>query len=69
MWNPTDEPSVLLEYISPGAYVRFFEEVAALHGGWRSNMNKISELAAQYGQEFVQAEWLPEVITRFRLRA
>lgn len=68
MWNPTDEPSVVLEYITPAAYVRFFEEVAAMPGGWQGNRDKIGELAARYGQQFVQTEWISDVITRFGLR-
>jgi quercetin dioxygenase-like cupin family protein len=68
MWNPTDEPSVLLEYISPGAYVRFFEEETTLPGGW-SNREAISKLAAGYGQRFVETEWLADVIRRHGLRA
>ena len=69
MWNPTDEPSVLLEYITPAAYVKFFEEVAAMSGGWAGNREALSDLAARYGQRWVQADWLPGLITRFSLRA
>ena len=70
MWNPTDEPSVLLEYITPAAYVKFFEEAAAMPGGWaKEDLKVVSDLAARYGQRWVQAEWLPDVIARFGLRA
>jgi quercetin dioxygenase-like cupin family protein len=69
MWNPTDEASVLLEYISPGAYVRFFEEVAALPGKWVGDRRVLSELAASYGQRWVETEWLAEVVKRYGLRA
>lgn len=69
MWNPTDEPSVILEYITPAAYVRFFEEVAAMPGGWLGNRDKMDELAGRYGQQFVQTDWMANVITRFGLRS
>ena len=69
MWNPTDEPSVVLEYITPAAYVSFFEEVAALPGGWRGDRAKIRELANRYGQEFVETDWVSDVVARFGLRA
>lgn len=69
MWNPTDEVSVLLEYISPGAYVRFFEEVGALPGGWTGDTRPITDLAASYGQRWVETEWLADVIRRHGLRA
>jgi quercetin dioxygenase-like cupin family protein len=69
IWNPTDEPSVLFEYISPGAYVRFFEEAAALPGGWTGDRKALTELAATYGQRWVDTDWLADVITRHGLRA
>jgi quercetin dioxygenase-like cupin family protein len=68
MWNPTDEPSVVFEYITPGAYVSFFEEVAALPGGWRGDQSRVRELATRYGQQFVETDWVSDVITRFGLR-
>ena len=68
MWNPTDEASVLLEYISPGAYARFFEEAGALPGAW-TNRPAVTELAARYGQRFVETEWLADVVKRHKLRA
>ena len=69
MWNPTDEPSVLLEYITPAAYVKFFEEVATMPRGWATDRNALNDLAARYGQRWVQADWLPDVIIRFKLSA
>lgn len=69
LWNPTDEPQVLLEYITPGAYVAFFEEVAA-RGGFGASRADVDAIAAKYGQRWIRdAEWLPEVIARFGLRS
>jgi quercetin dioxygenase-like cupin family protein len=69
MWNPTDEPQVLLEYITPGAYVAFFEEVAA-SGGFGPTRADLVAIAAKYGQRWIQdAEWLPEVVARCGLRS
>jgi quercetin dioxygenase-like cupin family protein len=68
MWNPTDEVSVLFEYISPGAYVRFFEQVGALPGGWAPRP-ALTELAASYGQRWVKTDWVADVIKRHGLRA
>jgi len=69
MWNPTDEPQVLLEYIAPGAYTRFFEETAALGGFSIANREMLEKLASQYGQRWIaDAPWLPDVIQRFQLR-
>jgi hypothetical protein len=69
MWNPTDEPSVLFEYISPGSYVRFFEDEAALPGAWTGDPRALAELAAGYGQRWVETDWLADVIRRHGLRA
>jgi quercetin dioxygenase-like cupin family protein len=67
MWNPTDEPQVLLEYITPGAYVAFFEEVAAL-GGFGARHVDLDAIAAKYGQRWIRdAEWLPDVVRRYSL--
>ncbi len=68
LWNPTDEVSVVFEYISPGAYVRFFEQAGALPGGW-SNRRELVDLAASYGQRYVETDWVADVIKRHRLRA
>lgn len=60
---------MLLEYITPGAYVAFFEEVAA-RGGFGANREDLDEVAAKYGQRWIRdAEWLPGVVTRYGLRA
>lgn len=68
MWNPTDERQVLLEYITPGAYVAFFEEIAA-SGGVGAGRESLDAVAAKYGQRWIQdAEWLPAVVARFGLR-
>jgi quercetin dioxygenase-like cupin family protein len=68
MWNPTDEPQVLLEYITPGAYTAFFEETAAM-GGFSAGHESIERLAEKYGQHWItDATWLPDVVERFHLR-
>lgn len=70
MWNPTDEPVLQLEYISPGAYVEFWEEVAKLPAGWRATPAELDPIAARYGQSWLRDEpWLPDVIHRYGLRA
>jgi quercetin dioxygenase-like cupin family protein len=69
MWNPTDQPQVLLEYITPGAYVAFFEEVAAT-GGFGAGREDLDAIAARYGQRWIRdTDWLPDVIVRYGLRA
>ena len=68
MWNPTDGPLLMLEFITPGAYTRFFEEVGALSAGFRSEEAVLDAVAAKYGQRWIRdAEWLPDVMARHGL--
>ena len=68
MWNPTDEPNLQLEFITPGGYVKFWEEVAMLKGGWQSS--ETAALAERYGQRWLWDEaWVPDLIRRHGLRA
>jgi quercetin dioxygenase-like cupin family protein len=70
MWNPTDEPAILLEIISPAGFEQFFEEMSRIQGGFHpSNQVGIDELAAKYGHQFhYEAEWLPEVVAKYHLQ-
>jgi len=69
MWNPTDEPAILLEIISPSGFEQFFVEVSKIPGGFQpSNQASIDELATKYGHRFhYEAEWLPEVVAKYQL--
>jgi|SRR5579859_5366724 len=68
MWNPTDEPNLQLEFITPGGYVKFWEEVATLKDGWQSP--EAEAMAERYGQRWLRDEaWVPELIRRHELRA
>ena len=70
MWNPTDEPAILLEIISPAGFEQFFEEVSRIPGGFHpSNQARIDELATKYGHHFHhKPEWLPEVVAKYHLQ-
>ena len=69
MWNPTDSPVLMLEFITPGAYTKFFEEVGAMPAAWGSDPTVLDEVTARYGQTWIRdAEWLPDVIARHGLR-
>ena len=70
MWNPTDEPAILLEIISPSGFEQFFVEVSKIPGGFQpSNQASIDELATKYGHRFhYEAEWLPEVVAKYHLQ-
>lgn len=49
-WNPGDEEAVLLELISPGAFDRYFAELAPLlSGSGEPDFVRLAELQASYG--------------------
>jgi quercetin dioxygenase-like cupin family protein len=70
IWNPTDEPAIVLEIISPAGFEQFFAEVSRMPGGFHpSNSVRIDELEKQYGlRHHHDAEWLPEVVAKYHLR-
>jgi quercetin dioxygenase-like cupin family protein len=61
-WNATDEPARLIEFIWPGGFERFFEELAAAFdaGAGTPDPATINELADRYHTPFVM-DWVPEL--------
>jgi mannose-6-phosphate isomerase-like protein (cupin superfamily) len=51
-WNPTDEPTRILEIIAPGGFEHFFDELAALQERPDFEPPMVAEVAAHYGLEF-----------------
>jgi quercetin dioxygenase-like cupin family protein len=47
LWNPTDEPVVVVEFISPAGFEHFFEEMGALTD---AEPRTVQEIAERYGQ-------------------
>ncbi len=48
LWNPTDHPVVVVEFISPAGFEHFFEEMGALT---RADPEAMQEIARRYGQQ------------------
>jgi mannose-6-phosphate isomerase-like protein (cupin superfamily) len=48
LWNPTDEPAVVVELISPAGFEHFFEEMGALT---HAQPQTVREIAQRYGQQ------------------
>lgn len=48
LWNPTDHPVVVIEFISPAGFEHFFEEMGALT---RVEPQAMQEIAQRYGQQ------------------
>jgi len=67
MWNAGSTPARMIEIISPSGFENFFKELSDLLSAGPPNEGEVPTLAAKYGLEFGQPEWLPDVIDRFGL--
>jgi quercetin dioxygenase-like cupin family protein len=67
MWNAGKVPARMIEIISPAGFESFFREMADLAAAGTPPLDRIATLAANYGLEFGDAEWLPDVIARYQL--
>ena len=66
-WNAGDEPTRILEIISPAGFERFFRELDALGGAINADPEALMELNERYGQK-MQPDTVPELLERFNLR-
>ena len=48
LWNPTDDPAVVIEFISPAGFEHFFEEMGALE---HADPSAVRAIALRYGQQ------------------
>lgn len=67
MWNAGDTPARMIEVISPAGFEHFFREVIEMLAAGPVAADQGADLAARYGLEFEEPDWLPEVITRYEL--
>jgi quercetin dioxygenase-like cupin family protein len=67
MWNAGKVPARMIEVISPAGFEHLFREVADLVEAGPPPLDQIAALAANYGLEFGDAPWLPDVIARYGL--
>lgn len=67
MWNAGKVPARMIEIISPAGFENFFREMADLAAAGPPPLDQVATLAANYGLEFGDAEWLPDVIARYQL--
>src|SRR3954453_4256225 len=66
-WNAGDEPTRILEIISPAGFERFFRELDAMGGAINADPEALAQLNERYGQE-MQVDSVPELLERFGLR-
>jgi quercetin dioxygenase-like cupin family protein len=67
MWNAGNTPARMIEVISPAGFENFFRDLADLTAAGPPAFEAITTLADAYGLQFDQAEWLPDLITRYNL--
>jgi len=67
MWNAGQTPARMIEIISPAGFEHFFRELADLIEAGPPAFADISALADDYGLQFGQPEWVPELISRYGL--
>jgi quercetin dioxygenase-like cupin family protein len=67
MWNAGSEPARMIEIISPSGFENFFQELSEILAGGPPDPEQLMPLAARYGVQLGQPEWLPDVIARYNL--
>ena len=66
-WNAADEPTRILEIISPAGFEQFFRELDALGGALNADPEALAQLNERYGQE-MQPDSVPGLLERFGLQ-
>jgi hypothetical protein len=66
-WNAGDEPTRILEIISPAGFERFVKELSDLGGAINADPDELVALGARNGHYF-KVDSVPELVERFGLR-
>jgi quercetin dioxygenase-like cupin family protein len=67
MWNAGSQPARMIEIISPVGFENYFRDLGDLLAAGPPSLQMFQDLAAGYGLEFDEADWLPDVIRRYGL--
>ena len=68
MWNAGKVPARMIEIISPAGFELFFQAVAdVMDSGAPPDPAAVGALLAEYGLEFGEPPWLPDLIARYGL--
>ena len=67
MWNAGSVPARMIEIISPAGFEHFFRELVELLAAGPPGPTDVPDLAARYGLQFGQPDWLPDVARRYGL--
>jgi quercetin dioxygenase-like cupin family protein len=67
MWNAGPVPARMIEIISPAGFENFFRELSELLTEGPPDREVLAALAARYGIQFGQPDWLPDLAARYGL--
>jgi quercetin dioxygenase-like cupin family protein len=67
MWNAGKGPARMIEVISPAGFENFFRELTEVTSSGPLDRAVVAEIAARYGLQFGEPEWLPDIIARYDL--
>jgi hypothetical protein len=67
MWNAGRVPARMIEIITPAGFEHFFREICELVAIGLPESSDVAAIADRYGLQFGQPDWLPDIITRYRL--
>jgi quercetin dioxygenase-like cupin family protein len=67
MWNAGQVPARMIEIISPSGFENFFRELTEMLIAGPPDPAVLLPLAARYGLEFGQPDWLPDIVARYNL--
>jgi mannose-6-phosphate isomerase-like protein (cupin superfamily) len=67
MWNAGQVPARMIEVISPAGFEGFFRDLSQLMEAGPPAPEVLDELAARYGLQGGNPDWLPDVISRYGL--
>jgi mannose-6-phosphate isomerase-like protein (cupin superfamily) len=66
-WNATEEPTRILEIISPAGFEGFFHELVDIGGVAQADPEQLAALCGRYELD-MQPDTVPELLERFNLR-
>jgi quercetin dioxygenase-like cupin family protein len=68
MWNAGAQPARMIEVITPAGFEHFFRELTELVAAGPPEPAQMMALAAAYGLELHQPDWMQDLIARYGLR-
>jgi gentisate 1,2-dioxygenase len=66
-WNAGDEPTRILEIISPAGFEHFFQELSDMGGALKADPEQLGALSERYGLQ-MQPDSVPGLLERFGLQ-